>query len=186
MRRVGSSRCWTRAVAFGTELELGRWRWFHWRPNDWSAVRREVDGGKWFHRERIHRRWGAHQDWAGTRLELQLGRPDGALAHRRSGWPTRCDAHASLRQAFQVWRWRIRIWKRNPPSFRYVCWRSLHRRRAHIHVRFTARVCGRSKVTLVTRRRPRQDSNLCTWLRRPMLYPLSYEGWESGHVSVGV
>jgi hypothetical protein len=24
--------------------------------------------------------------------------------------------------------------------------------------------------------RPRQDSNLRTWLRRPMLYPLSYEG----------
>src|SRR5256886_16589473 len=24
--------------------------------------------------------------------------------------------------------------------------------------------------------RPRQDSNLRTWLRRPLLYPLSYEG----------
>jgi hypothetical protein len=23
---------------------------------------------------------------------------------------------------------------------------------------------------------PRQESNLRTWLRRPMLYPLSYEG----------
>ena len=29
-------------------------------------------------------------------------------------------------------------------------------------------------TTLV--QRPRQDSNLGTWLRRPMLYPLSYEG----------
>jgi hypothetical protein len=26
--------------------------------------------------------------------------------------------------------------------------------------------------------RPRQDSNLRTWLRRPLLYPLSYEGRE--------
>ena len=29
----------------------------------------------------------------------------------------------------------------------------------------------------VRRQRPRQDSNLRTRLRRPMLYPLSYEGW---------
>ena len=26
---------------------------------------------------------------------------------------------------------------------------------------------------------PRQESNLRTWLRRPMLYPLSYEGSET-------
>jgi len=33
--------------------------------------------------------------------------------------------------------------------------------------------------------RPRQDSNLRTRLRRPMLYPLSYEGslWRRLHVS---
>ena len=29
---------------------------------------------------------------------------------------------------------------------------------------------------------PRQDSNLRTWLRRPLLYPLSYEGWSITHV----
>ena len=29
------------------------------------------------------------------------------------------------------------------------------------------------------RQRPRQDSNLRTWLRRPLLYPLSYEGGPS-------
>ena len=31
-------------------------------------------------------------------------------------------------------------------------------------------------TTAFSFQRPRQDSNLCTWLRRPVLYPLSYEG----------
>ena len=33
-------------------------------------------------------------------------------------------------------------------------------------------------MTSSTGERPRQDSNLRTWLRRPLLYPLSYEGGE--------
>ena len=32
-------------------------------------------------------------------------------------------------------------------------------------------------------RRPRQDSNLRTRLRRPVLYPLSYEGGKRPHVA---
>jgi len=42
------------------------------------------------------------------------------------------------------------------------------------------------KVRVLTRQRPRQDSNLRTRLRRPVLYPLSYEGvaWR-GYSTVG-
>ena len=41
----------------------------------------------------------------------------------------------------------------------------------------TQRVGGINPFTVtVMKLRPRQDSNLRTRLRRPMLYPLSYEG----------
>ena len=33
--------------------------------------------------------------------------------------------------------------------------------------------------------RPRQDSNLRSRLRRPVLYPLSYEGWWACHPFAG-
>jgi hypothetical protein len=34
-----------------------------------------------------------------------------------------------------------------------------------------------AELTAQIRWRPRQDSNLRAWLRRPPLYPLSYGGW---------
>jgi hypothetical protein len=38
---------------------------------------------------------------------------------------------------------------------------------------------GPAMLRVVQDLRPRQDSNLRTWLRRPLLYPLSYEGCAS-------
>ena len=47
--------------------------------------------------------------------------------------------------------------------------------------------CGKDGIVpaakLGASMRPRQESNLCTWLRRPTLYPLSYEGfWRASRM----
>lgn len=42
----------------------------------------------------------------------------------------------------------------------------------------TVRISGFALIRADFQQRPRQDSNLRTRLRRPMLYPLSYEGRE--------
>jgi hypothetical protein len=104
--------------------------------------------------------------------------------------PWRCPRHTG-----QVWH------RRTPPPWRPLrsrwdhCSRELLRVPVHevlAEARERAQPWPRApsgadpKVRVLTRWRPRQDSNLRTRLRRPVLYPLSYEGVaRRGYSTVG-